>query len=101
VKPSDLDARFGMGVGALFAVAASAFVASSSVPDSGVMTTADRLHMAALGVIFVSLLVSAVCLKLEGAGRQDWVRRVDRGALALLPLAFYGWAAWEIWRSTR
>lgn len=25
-KPSDLDARFGMGVGALFAVAASAFI---------------------------------------------------------------------------
>ncbi|MGS0755618.1 hypothetical protein ACVBEH_13595, partial [Roseateles sp. GG27B] len=64
VKPSDLDARFGMGVGSLFAVAASAFIASSSVPDSGVMTVADQVHMIALAFIFATLLVSSICLKL-------------------------------------
>ena len=42
VKPSDLDARFGMGVGALFAVAASAFIVSASVPDSASLTVADQ-----------------------------------------------------------
>jgi len=98
VKPSDLDARFGMGVGALFAVAASAFVASASVPDAGDMTVADRVHMIALAFIFLSLLISAVALKLEVTDREEMAYRIDRWSLGLLPVAFYGWAAWEVWR---
>ncbi|HSI59600.1 MAG TPA: hypothetical protein VLA16_18705 [Ideonella sp.] len=99
VKPSDLDARFGMGVGSLFAVAASAFVVSASVPDSGVMTVADTMHMIALAFIFATLLVSAVCLKLEVAGKEALAFRIDHYCLILFPLAFYGWAAWQIWRN--
>ena len=73
VKPSDLDACFGMGVGVLFTVAASAFIASSSVPDSGVMTTADSMHMVA-----VAFPVDHICV-------------------VLLPAMFYGWAAYRVW----
>lgn len=96
VKPSDLDARFGMGVGSLFAVAASAFIAASAVPDSGEMTTADKLHMVALGFIFVTLLISSLCLKFEVRGREELAFAIDRVCLVLLPLAFYGWAGWLI-----
>ncbi|MBB1163177.1 ligand-gated ion channel [Aquariibacter albus] len=96
VKPSDLDARFGMGVGSLFAVAASAFIAASAVPDSGEMTIADKLHMVALGFIFVTLLISSLCLKFEVRGREDLALTIDRICLVLLPLAFYGWAGWLI-----
>lgn len=101
VKPSDLDARFGMGVGALFAVAASAFIAASSVPDSGVMTVADEVHMIALAFIFISLLVSSLCLKLEVIGREERAFRIDHWCLVIFPIAFYGWAALEIWRAVR
>lgn len=101
VKPSDLDARFGMGVGALFAVAASAFIASSSVPDSGVMTTADFVHMVALAFIFGSLLISAICLKLEVSGREALAFRIDHICVVLLPALFYGWAAYEVWHAMR
>jgi len=101
VKPSDLDARFGMGVGALFAVAASAFIAASSVPDSGVMTVADMVHMIALAFIFASLLVSAVCLKLEVTGREELAFRIDHYCVVLFPLAFYGWAAFVVWGALR
>lgn len=101
VKPSDLDARFGMGVGALFAVAASAFIAASSVPDSGVMTVADMVHMIALAFIFASLLVSAVCLKLEVTGREELAFRIDHYCVVLFPVAFYGWAAYVVWGALR
>lgn len=96
VKPSDLDARFGMGVGALFAVAASAFIVSSSVPDAGSMTVADQLHMVALGFIFLILLISAFALRLEVSGREELAFRIDHWCLALLPAAFYGWVVWKI-----
>ena len=77
VKPSDLDARFGMGVGALFAVAASAFIVSASVPDSASLTVADRLHMVALGGIFVTLLISAL-LPAPGSWRARRTGLQDR-----------------------
>lgn len=96
VKPSDLDARFGMGVGALFAVAASAFVVAGSVPDTGFMTVADQLHMVALGFIFVILLISAFCLRLEVSGREELAFRIDHWCLGILPLLFFGWVIWLI-----
>jgi hypothetical protein len=101
VKPSDLDARFGMGVGSLFAVAASAFIVSASVPDSASLTVADRLHMVALGFIFVTLLQSAFCLRLEVRGREELAFRIDHWCLAILPVLFYGWVLFAIVRATR
>jgi len=101
VKPSDLDARFGMGIGSLFAVTASAFISASLVPDSGEMTLADRMHMIALAFIFGTLLLSALCLKLEVSKRRELAYRIDRVAVVLLPLLFYGWAAWLIAHNVR
>jgi hypothetical protein len=101
VKPSDLDARFGMGVGALFAVAASAFVVSASVPDSASLTIADKLHMVALGFIFVTLLISALCLRLEVHGREELAFSIDHWCLAVLPILFYGWVVWVMYTATR
>ncbi len=99
VKPSDLDPRFGLGVGALFAVAASAFVVSASVPDSGVMTAADQVHMVAIGFIFLSLLQSAFALKWEVSGREAAAVRLDHWSLVIFPILFFGWAAWVIGRA--
>ena len=101
VKPSDLDARFGMGVGALFAVAASAFIVSASVPDSASLTVADKLHMVALAGIFLTLLISAYCLRLEVRGKEELAFRIDHWCLGILPLFFYGWVFWAILRAAR
>jgi hypothetical protein len=100
VKPSDLDARFGMGVGALFAVAASAFIVSASVPDSASLTVADKMHMVALGCIFLTLLLSAFCLRLEVRGREELAFRIDHWCVVVMPLLFYGWIFREIYKAT-
>jgi hypothetical protein len=100
VKPSDLDARFGMGVGALFAVAASAFIVSSSVPDSASLTVADKMHMVALACIFLTLLMSAFCLRLEVHEREELAFKIDHWSLAVMPLLFYGWVVWVIVKAT-
>lgn len=101
VKPSDLDARFGMGVGALFAVAASEFIVSASVPDSASLTVADRVHMVALACIFLTLLISAFCLRLEVHEREELAFKIDHWCLIVLPLMFYGWVAWVIFKAAR
>jgi hypothetical protein len=96
VKPSDLDARFGMGVGALFAAAASAIIAASEVPESGATTMADNAHSVALAVIFATLLVSTLCLKLEVSGHKKLAYRIDRICLVVFPVLFYSWVAWAV-----
>jgi hypothetical protein len=101
VRATDLDARFGMGVGALFAVVASAFVVSSAVPDSGTMTLADLTHIVALGFIFTILLISAYCLRLETRRHQHRAAFIDHLSLVILPPLFYGWAAWAIFGALR
>ena len=88
VKPTDLDPRFGLGVGSLFAVAASEFIVSSSVPDSGVMTLADQVHMLSMGMIFLSLLQSAGSLKLYVRQREELADRIDTWCAVAFPVAF-------------
>jgi hypothetical protein len=99
VKASNLDARFGMAVGALFAVAANGFVAASAVPDGGSMTVADEMHMVALGFIFASVCVSSYCLKMEQAGREAVAQRIDDICKYAFPIAFYSWAFVTVWRA--
>ena len=99
VRPSDLDARFGMGVGALFAVVASSVVVSQATPDSGTMTLADQFHLVALGFIFATLLLSAYGLHLELSGKEKRAAQIDHWSISILPVLFFGWATWAIWRA--
>jgi len=101
IKPSDVDPRFGLGVGALFAVAASAFVVASTQPDSGVLTIADEMHIIAMGFIFASVVQSAFCLKWDEAGLEDRYKKVDFWSMIIFPLLFLGWTGWLVSRAFR
>ena len=88
VKPTDLDPRFGLGVGALFAVAASWFIVASLVPDSGVLTLADLVHVIAMAMIFASVVVSAWALRLAETGREASADTLDRYCAIAFPVVF-------------
>ena len=96
IKPSDVDPRFGLGIGALFAVAASAFVVASTVPDSGLLTIADEVHIGSMGFIFASVVQSAICLKWDESGLQERYEKVDFWSLIIFPLLFLVWTGWLI-----
>jgi hypothetical protein len=79
IKPTDVDPRFGLGVGALGAVIVNTYVTSSLVPDTGVMTLADLVNIVGIVTIFLSLLQSAISLYLyERKGRVALSRLFDR-----------------------
>lgn len=101
IKPSDVDPRFGLGIGALFAVAASAFVVASTQPDSGVLTIADEMHIVSMGFIFASVVQSAFCLKWDEAGLEERYRKVDFWSMILFPALFLGWAVWLVSKAFR
>lgn len=88
IKPTDLDPRFGLGIGAIFAVAASQYVVASSLPDSNIMTMADALHILSITYIFLSLVESTVSLKLATGSRPELSQKLDRICLVLFILTY-------------
>jgi hypothetical protein len=88
IKPVDVNTRFGVGVGALFAVATSAVIVASAVPDSSALTAADRLHMISMSFIFASLVQSAMSMKWDATGHARRSMLADRFCLVVFPLLF-------------
>ncbi|MDX2132781.1 MAG: hypothetical protein SFY69_12095 [Planctomycetota bacterium] len=84
IKPTDLDPRFGLGIGAVFAAMASAYVISSTLPDSNQVTIADRVVMWSIAFIVVSLIESTIALMLCHAGNEARAIRVDRASFAVM-----------------
>lgn len=80
IRPSDVDPRFGLPVGGLFAAVASEWVVSESLPDRSGLTLADWVHVASFLVIFLVVLVSVISLRAYESGREETSRRIDRVA---------------------
>jgi hypothetical protein len=78
IDPIDLDPRFGLGVGAIFAAIASAYVISSYLPETNQYTLADKMNMMAVGVIFLTILQSVVSLKMWKGGEEAKSKKFDK-----------------------
>ena len=79
IKPTHVDPRFGLGVGAFFAAAANAYVTSSLIPDTGAMTLADIINGVALVTIFLTVVQSIVSLHIfDNRGEEALSRAYDR-----------------------
>lgn len=88
IKPTDLDPRFGLGIGAVFAAMASAYVISTSLPDTSQMTTADKVVMSSIGYIFLSLALSTVSLRVFAAGREEDSKKIDMRSFWVLLITY-------------
>lgn len=78
IKPTDLDPRFGLGAGALFAAVASEVVIASLLPDTNIITLTDKLHIISIFFIFLSIAESIISLRLFASGKEQTSKRLDR-----------------------
>jgi hypothetical protein len=88
IKADDLDARFGMGVGSIFAASANAFVISDQLPPTTAVTLAEQINLIAVGVIFTSVFISIWSLRLRYADREEASLSLDRLAMWGLGLLY-------------
>lgn len=84
INPMDLDPRFGLSVGALFAAIANSFVIASTLPETASFTFVDILHNLSYVYIFLCILISAFSLKLWEAGKQKQSKRLDMISLIVM-----------------
>lgn len=90
------DARFALGVGAIFASVASQYINASHLPETHILTMADMLHIVAFWFIFLSLAESTLGLYLANSGRLRLARRLDWGSFLLLGGAYIGLSVWVV-----
>ncbi len=79
IKPTYVDPRFGLGVGALFAAVTNFYLVNSFVPDTGELALADVVNLLGTLTILVTLVESTFSLYLyDICGEQDLSKRLDR-----------------------
>ncbi len=67
-RPSELEPRFGLPVGGLFAAVGNKYIIDSLLPESSSFTLVDSLHATTFMAIFSTLLVSAIALYFHDQG---------------------------------
>ena len=79
IKPTHVDPRFGLGVGALFAAAANSYLAGTYVPDTNEFSLADIVNLLGIGTILITLTESTISLWIyETLDDPPLSRRLDR-----------------------
>jgi hypothetical protein len=94
INPLDLDPRFGLSVGAIFAAIASQYVISSTLPQNERLTLVDILHDISFIYIFICILVSTISLNYMKADKVKESQTLDKYSLYIcastyLILVFY------------
>ena len=88
VNPTDLDPRFGLSVGAIFAAIASQYVISSTLPQNQKLTLVDILHDISFIFIFICILISTLSLRLIKKGNEKASAKLDRSSFIFLGLTY-------------
>jgi hypothetical protein len=76
--PSELEPRFGLPVGGLFAAVGNKYIIDSLLPESSEFTLVDTLHAITFIGIFATLLVSAIALKQYDNGKKEMAEETNR-----------------------
>ncbi len=100
IHPESIEARFGLGVGALFAVVGNKYVVDSVLPESSSLTLVDTLHGITLLFIFMVIVSSVYALNLVKKGEADKVKKFDKIVSRLLILLYILLNFWFISRAT-
>ncbi len=84
IRSNDLDARFGLGVGSIFAASANAFVLSDVLPKTAGITLAEGINLVSVATIFFCVFISIRSLRLRYEGREADSLRLDRRAMWII-----------------
>lgn len=77
IHADNIDSRFGLSVGSLFAAIGNKYVIESSLPDSSTFTLVDTLHGLTLFFIFAVITSSTFSLKLVKQNKLNKANKID------------------------
>lgn len=99
IGPSGMDSRFGLGIGALFAVAANKYVVDANIPQNATNCLVDKVHEMTLVYILFILVANIISLRLH-EGEKSWTRkRFDKLSFITLLLSYISILAYMLYKA--
>ncbi|MBS1921687.1 MAG: hypothetical protein JST17_15685 [Bacteroidetes bacterium] len=95
-----IDSRFGLSVGALFAVIGNKYIIDSSLPESSSFTLVDLLHGITLFFIFCVIAANAYSLRLVKNNKIHQARRFDLVMAQVILIMYIGLNVWLIMKAS-
>lgn len=96
IHADNIDSRFGLSVGSLFAAIGNKYIIDSSLPESTQFTLVDTLHGITLLFIFLVVASSVVSLRLVKKDKLEQANRFDFMMAQLLMVLYVGLNIWLI-----
>lgn len=96
LAPREVEPRFGLPVGGLFAAVGNKYIIDSLLPESNTFTLVDSLHAITFLVIFVILVISAIVLYMVNKGYADRAKQVNIYAAWVVAILFLGVNLWLV-----
>jgi hypothetical protein len=90
LQVEELEPRFGLPVGGLFAAVGNKYIIDSLLPESNAFTLVDSLHAITFLTIFAILVVSAWSLRLFHQGKETRARELNLRASMAILLVYFG-----------
>jgi len=96
IHADNIDSRFGLSVGSLFAAIGNKYIIDSSLPESSSFTLVDMLHGITLFFIFLVVTSSAYSLMLVKRDKLKQANRFDMVAAQVLLVVYVTLNVWFI-----
>jgi hypothetical protein len=77
-NPSELEPRFGLPVGGLFAAVGNKYIIDSLLPESSSFSLVDTLHTITFMGIFATLVTSAIALHYHDRGKTQQSLKINK-----------------------
>jgi hypothetical protein len=90
IHADSIDSRFGLSVGALFAVVGNKYIIDASLPESSTFTLVDLLHGITLGYIVFIMICNAASLTLI---KRNKIRTAHKFDLVMAQVLFISYVA--------
>lgn len=100
IHKDSIDSRFGLSVGALFAVIGNKYIVDSSLPDSSTFTLVDTLHGLTLLFILTVIMATAYSLVLIKKGKDAKAQKFDFIIAQVLLASYVILNAWFIYKAS-
>ena len=101
IHVDNIDSRFGLSVGSLFAVIGNKYIIDSSLPESTTFTLVDTLHGITLLFIFLIITATAYSLVLVKKEKIESSNRFDIIAAQITLCIYIILNVWFIWQASK
>ncbi|MBY0425944.1 MAG: hypothetical protein K2Q22_09940 [Cytophagales bacterium] len=88
IEPIDVDPRFGLSVGGLFAAVGNKYIVDSNMPESTSFTLIDKVHAMTFFFILISIVISAISLYLFKNNQIGRSKKLDRVSFFVLAFTY-------------